>query len=129
MLLKSIIIFVICNYMREILNINMCKVYVNYKSLFIEWQCYIFMSLAQGSCAVAASSRSNNMSTAEGNVIVKNLVQTIVQHLAFRETINSILAATNQEQLTYIVFIVSAEIPEPERSICSFSFFRQLPNY
>ena len=69
-----------------------------------------------------------NMAT-EGNVIVKNLVQTIVQHLAFRETINSILAATNQEQLTYIVFIVSAEIPEPERSICSFSFFRQLPNY
>ena len=65
MLLKSIIIFVICNYMREILNINMCKIYVNYKSLFIERQCYVFTSLAQGSCAVAASSRnnSNNMST------------------------------------------------------------------
>ena len=66
MLLKSIIIFAICNYMREILNINMCKVYVNYKSLFIERQCYIFMSLAQGSCAVAASPRENrlnNMST------------------------------------------------------------------
>ena len=31
--------------MREILNINMCKVYVNYKSLFPEEQCYIFMSL------------------------------------------------------------------------------------
>ena len=49
MLLKSIIIFVICNYMREILNINLCKVYVNCKSLFIEWQYYKFMSLAQGS--------------------------------------------------------------------------------
>ena len=47
---------------------------------------------------------------AEGNVSVKNNVQTIVQHLAFRETINSILTATNQEQLTYFVIIVSAEI-------------------
>ena len=68
MLLKSIIIFAICNYMREILSINMCKVYVNYKSLFIDWQYYIFMSLAQGSCTVAASSRqncSNNISTME----------------------------------------------------------------
>ena len=49
------------------------------------------MSLAQGSCAVAASSqenRANNKSTAEGNVNVENLVQTIFQHLAFRETIN-----------------------------------------
>ena len=52
----------------------------------------------------------------EGNVNVKNLVQTIVQHLAFRETINSILTATNQEQLTYIVLIVLDEIPERERS-------------
>ena len=43
---------------------------------------------------------------AEGNVSVKNLVQTIVQHLVFGETINSILTATNQEQLTYIVLIV-----------------------
>ena len=54
------------------------------------------MSLAQGSCTVAASLRenhSNNMSTAEGNV--KNLVQTIVQHLAFQETISSILTTTN----------------------------------
>ena len=41
---------------------------------------------------------------AEGNV--KNIVQTIVQHLAFRETINSILTVTNQEQLTNIVLIV-----------------------
>ena len=109
--------------MRKNLNINMCKVYINYKSLFIERQFYVFMSLAQSSCAVAASSRenpSNNMSTAEGNVRnvnVKNLVQTIVQHLAFRETINSILTTTNQEQLTYIVLIISAEIPEPEGSI------------
>ena len=58
--------FAICNYMRELLNINICKVYVNYKSSLIEWHCYIFISLAQGSCAVAASSRenrSNNMST------------------------------------------------------------------
>ena len=36
MFLKSIIIFVISNYMREILNINMLKVYVNYKNLFTE---------------------------------------------------------------------------------------------
>ena len=43
---------------------------------------------------------------AEGNVNVKNLVQTIVQHLAFRETINSILKATNQGQLSFIVLIV-----------------------
>ena len=66
MLLKFIIIFVIYSYMKEILNINMCKVYVNYKSLFIETQCYMFMSLAQGSCAVAASpgeNASNNMNT------------------------------------------------------------------
>ena len=40
---------------------------------------------------------------AEGNVSVNNLVQTIVQHLAFRETIDSILTATNQEQSTNIV--------------------------
>ena len=81
------IIFPICNYIRKFLNINMCKVYVNYKSLFIEQQCYIFMSLAQGSSQSRTSSRENrlnNMSTAEGNT--KNLVQTIVQHLAFRET-------------------------------------------
>ena len=40
--------------------------YVDYKNFFIERQCYIFMSLAQGSCAVATSSlenRLNNMST------------------------------------------------------------------
>ena len=43
---------------------------------------------------------------AQGNVNVKNIVQTIVQHLAFRETINSIMTATNQEQLTYIVVTV-----------------------
>ena len=40
---------------------------------------------------------------AEGNVSVNNLVQTIVQYLAFRETIDSILTATNQEQSTNIV--------------------------
>ena len=90
------------------------------------------MSLAQGSCAVAASSRenrSNNMSTAEGNVNVKNLVQTIVQHLAFRETTNSILTTINQEQLIYIVLIVLAENPEREGSIYPSNFYRQLPNY
>ena len=51
--------------MREILNINMWKVYVICKTLFIKQQ-YIFMLLAQGSCAVATSSRGNrsyNMST------------------------------------------------------------------
>ena len=32
--------------MKEILNINIGKVYVNYKSLFIEQQYYIFVLLA-----------------------------------------------------------------------------------
>ena len=41
-ILKSIIIFVICNYMGDISNINMWIAYVNYKPLFI------FMPLAQG---------------------------------------------------------------------------------
>ena len=66
---------------------------------------------------------------AERNVNAKNLVQTIVQHLALRETINLILTATNQEQLTYSVLIVSAEIPDHDGSIYSSSFYRQLPNY
>ena len=35
---------------------------------------------------------------AKGNFVINNLVQTIVQHSAFPETINSILMATNQEQ-------------------------------
>ena len=81
----------------------------------------------QVSCVVAASSQENclnNMNTAEGN-----LVQTMVQYLAFRETINSILTATNQEQFIYIVLIVSAEIPERKESIYSSSFYRLLPNY
>ena len=85
------------------------------------------MSLAQGSCAVAASSRENrlnNMTAAKGNVNVKNLVQSIVQHLAFWETINSILTTTNQEQLTYIVLIVLAEISEREGSFYPSSFYR-----
>ena len=34
----------------------------------------------------------------EENVNVNNLAQTIVQHAVFRETINSIMMATNQEQ-------------------------------
>ena len=50
----------------------------------------------------------------ERNVKVNNLVQTIVQHPASRETINLISTATNQEQSTNIVLIVSAEIPECE---------------
>ena len=52
----------------------------------------------------------------EGNDIVKNLAQTVVQQLVFRETINSILTAANQEQLTYIVPIVSTETSEREGS-------------
>ena len=44
---------------------------------------------------------------AEGNVNVDNLVQTIVKHPAYRETFNSILMATNQEQSTIIVLIAS----------------------
>ena len=55
--------------------------------------------------------------------------QNLPQHLAFRETINSILTATKQEQLTYIVLIVSAEIPEREGSIYPSSFYMKLPNY
>ena len=62
----------------------------------------------------------NNMA-AEGNVSGKNLVQTIVEHLTFRERFNQILTATNQEQLTYIALIVSAEISEREGSIYPFS--------
>ena len=66
---------------------------------------------------------------AEGNFNVKNLVQTIVQHPAFRETINLILTATNQEQSTNIVLIATAEIPEREGSISRSSFYGQLPDY
>ena len=36
-----------------------------------------------------------------------NLVQTIVQHPAFRETINSILTATNQEQPRLLFWLKS----------------------
>ena len=35
---------------------------------------------------------------AKGNINVNNLIQAIVQYPAFQEKINSILAATNQEQ-------------------------------
>ena len=58
---------------------------------------------------------------AEGNINVKNLAQTKV---LFGQTINSILMATTQEQLTYIVLIVSAEIPEREGSIVHPTFIR-----
>ena len=60
---------------------------------------------------------------------VKNLLETIVQHLAFRETNNSILTATYQVQPTYIVLIVSAEILEREGTIYPYTFYEQLPNY
>ena len=45
--------------------------------------------------------------TAEGNVNVNNLVQTIVRHSAFQEAINSILTATNQEQLCLLLRLKS----------------------
>ena len=64
MLLKFVVIFE--NYMKEILNINICKVNVNIISLYSLSDNVIYLSLAQGSCAEAASSRknrSNNMST------------------------------------------------------------------
>ena len=54
---------------------------------------------------------------AQGNVNVNNLAETLVQHLAFRKTINSSLTANNQEQLTYIVPIFSTEILERKGSI------------
>ena len=42
--------------MREILNANMeKKVYAKFKTSFKQRQCYIFMSLAQGSCAIGPS--------------------------------------------------------------------------
>ena len=66
---------------------------------------------------------------AEGNVNVNNLVRAIVQHPAFRETINLILTATNQEQSTNIVLIALAEISEREGSISPSSFYGQLPDY
>ena len=60
---------------------------------------------------------------------IKNLVQTITQHLVFQETSSSILTATYQVQLTYIVLIVSGEILECEGSIYPSTFYGQLPNY
>ena len=65
---------------------------------------------------------------AEENVNVNNLLQTIVQHPAFREVINSILTYVDQEQLTYIVLIASAETLEREGSIWPSSFYGQLPD-
>ena len=47
---------------------------------------------------------------AEGNVNVRNFVETTGQHLAFWEAINLILTATNQEQFTPLVLSVLAEI-------------------
>ena len=133
MLSKFILIFVICNYMREILNVNMWKVDVNYKTLFMEWQCYIFMPLVQGGCAVATSlweNHLNNMSmlymlmnmAAERNVNVNNLVLNIAQHPVLCATVSSILTAT-------IMLIASAKILECKGSITPSSFHGQLPDY
>ena len=47
---------------------------------------------------------------AEGNVIVNILAQSIVQHPAFQETINSILTATNQEKTTNTVNVETYQI-------------------
>ena len=66
---------------------------------------------------------------AKGKVNVSNLVQTLVQYPAFRETINSILTTNNQEQATNIVLIASGEIREREGSISPSSFYGQLPDY
>ena len=63
---------------------------------------------------------------AEGNVSVNNIVQTIVQYPTFREMINSILAATYQEQSC---FIASAKIPDREGSISPSTFYEQLSAY
>ena len=65
----------------------------------------------------------------EGNINVNNLVQTIVKHLAFQEMLNSILMATNQEQLTNIVLIALAEIQQCEENILHSSFYGQLLDY
>ena len=70
-----------------------------------------------------------NMAAENVNVNIKNLAETIFQHLAFGETINSVLTATNQEQLTYILLTVSAETLEREGSISIQLLYRQLPNY
>ena len=53
----------------------------------------------------------------KGNVNVKNLVQTIVQHLAFPETNNSILKAYNQEQSTYIVLRGDTHITSTSKGV------------
>ena len=56
---------------------------------------------------------------AEGNV--NNLIQTTVQHPAFRETINSIKSNSRT-----IMLIASAKIPECEGSISPVNFYGQL---
>ena len=47
---------------------------------------------------------------AERRVNVNNVVQTIVQHASFRETINSVLTATNEEQSNNIVDVETNQI-------------------
>ena len=51
--------------MREILKISMWKIYINYKSLLIERLCHVFMSPAQGNCAVVNSFENNLRITRE----------------------------------------------------------------
>ena len=47
---------------------------------------------------------------AKWNVNVNDLVQTIIQHPAFRETINSILIATKKNRSTDIILITHLPI-------------------
>ena len=44
---------------------------------------------------------------AGGNVNVNNIAQTIFQHPAFGETINSILTAANQKQSCFLLLLKS----------------------
>ena len=47
MLLKSITLFVICNYVTEILSINVLKFYVNHKPLYRAVILYIYVTCAR----------------------------------------------------------------------------------
>ena len=52
----------------------------------------------------------------QGNVNANNLVQTTVQYPAFRGTVNTILAATNQKQS---INIVNVETKQINRNDCT----------
>ena len=65
----------------------------NFKNKYVKSICQLFIYRAAMLHIYAW-----NLVLVEGNVTVNKLVQTIVQHPAFRETINSVLTATNQEQ-------------------------------